>query len=189
MAPRRARPSAYALLLAGVALLTIGCDSRVYVRDGVTDGTRFSVLPHQLDDPSPVTQSWIAYSLALSACQLRRGSANPARDSAFECELAARDALLESWRAYRADGAAGDAYLDTLSDVRDAGCLREYVWHYLRRRHWSRPTGLALESFAAWRQLVLADHRPRTRLIGAWTLAPAGVGSSAHDMTARQIRA
>lgn len=150
------------------ALTGGGCDRRVYVVDGVTDGRRFYILPSQLEDDSPVTQSWIAYSLTRSACQMGLDETNPARATAFSCELSGREALVTTWRALRADGGEEDPYLDTLSDVADAGFLGEYVWTFLREDEWPEPEALDVASFEAWRSLVLEAHEPQTRLVGAW---------------------
>lgn len=161
-------------ILAASSLLGLvaACNGEVYVRDGVTDGDTFYLAERALYDPDPVLQSWVGYSLSKSACQLDIGGDNPARTSSFDCELSARRLLLENWRDFRrAEPAPSDGYLDALLRVADAGFLEEYVWHYFRRRHWSRPDGLRLQHFTEWRRRHLASHRPRTRLTGSWNYA------------------
>lgn len=146
-----------------------GCDRRIYVQDGVTDGDRFSVPAYAYASDDPVLQAWVAYGLARSVCQLELGGPNPARNQAFRCELAAREALITRWQQ---SPVQGDPYLEQLAATAEAGYLDEYVWHYLRRREWTRPTDLDLEGFTAWRAKFLPRrHRPETRIIGSWGYA------------------
>lgn len=152
-----------------VVLLTVfflGCDGRIYVRDGVTDGDTFYLADRALTDDDPALQSWVTYSLAKSACQLDVGGEMPSRVSTYGCELSARSLLIDSWLEKRDDD--GDEYLDTLAAVRDAGFLDEYVVHYLGRREWQVPAEIDLDGFHVWRRENLRGHRPLTRIIGSW---------------------
>lgn len=156
------------IVIVVIAAIT-GCDRRIYVQDGVTDGDRFSVPPYAYASSDPVLQSWVAYGLARSVCQLEIGGPNPARNQAFECELVAREALIARWQQ---SPSLADPYLEQLSVTAEAGYLEEYVWHYLRRREWTRPDDLDLAGFTAWRNEALPRrHRPETRIIGSWGYA------------------
>ena len=156
------------LVVTVIAAIT-GCDRRIYVQDGVTDGDRFSVPPYAYASTDPVLQAWVAYGLARSVCQLEIGGPNPARNQAFECELVAREALIARWQQSEAQG---DAYLERLTATHSAGYLEEYVWHYLRRQEWARPEDLDLEGFKAWRgEFLPRRHRPETRIISSWGYA------------------
>lgn len=166
----------------GLLLCLAACDTRVYVRDGVTDGDRFSLPGFVYVDDDPVLQSWVAYSLTRSVCQLEIGGSNPARNSSFDCERIAREALVERWNALggepviSGDGPVGQApgaqYLDELRDVGDAGYLDEYIWAYLDEPGWQKPDGLAMEQFRGWRRDGLSrGHRAQTRIIGSWGFA------------------
>ena len=53
-------------------------------------------------------QSWVSYSLTRSACQLQIGGDNPARASSFDCELMARQHLVETWQEQRSDSQASE---------------------------------------------------------------------------------
>lgn len=167
-----------ALLGLVVALVASGCNSSIYVRDGVTDGDRFSLPPHAYVSEDPVLQAWVAYGLARSVCQLEMGGPNPARNHAFGCELGAREALVARWRELRgrnAEDAASADYLDTLASAEAAGHLDEYVWHFLRRRGWRQPEQLDVPAFERWRRANLPRrHRPQTRIVGSWGYASAG---------------
>lgn len=150
-------------------LLLAACNSEIYTRDGVTDGDSFYLAPHALEDDDPVLQSWVAYSLMKSTCQLEVGDEIPARASSFHCELTARQYLVEAWDEQRMQHAgAADAYLDSLLDVRNAGYLHEYTAHYFRDSHWVLPTGLRDREFRGWQRRHLRRHKPETRLIGSW---------------------
>jgi len=164
---RRIRQLTLLLPLLGLA----ACNSAIYVRDGVTDGDTFYLADRALTDADPVLQSWVTYSLARSTCQLQIGGENPARASSFECEYAARRLLTDTWSEQKADGDAEDAYLDDLARVRDAGYLREYVAHYLKRRDWLLPDDLDTANFERWRRTNLPRHRTETRLPGSWNYA------------------
>ena len=163
------------LPVALAAVLIVGCNSSIYVRDGVTDGDRFSLPPHAMMDDDPVLQSWVAYGLARSVCQLEMGGPNPARNHSFDCELTARESLVTRWRDLgdRAPDEPDDAaYLDALEATASAGYLDEYVWHYLRRPGWQAPQALDPDGFDAWRRAHLARrHRPQTRIVGSWGYA------------------
>ncbi|MEM7612753.1 MAG: hypothetical protein AAF270_13790 [Pseudomonadota bacterium] len=155
-----------------ITLVLSGCNTAVYVRDGVTDGDRFSLPPHVYADDSPVLQSWVAYSLARSICQLEMGGDNPARNSSFECELSARDSLVSRWRELGTADAADNsdvAYLNTLVAADNAGLLREYVWQELRRNSWATPDSLKLSEYREWAGEALGrGHRAQTQIIGSW---------------------
>lgn len=151
------------------ALVIAGCNGEVYVRNGVTDGDTFYLAERALHDDDPVLQSWVRYSLARSTCQLELGGENPARATSFDCELDAREHLLEAWSELA--GGSRDPYLDTLAGVREAGFLDEYVWEYFHRASWAAPDGLDRRSFDDWRRQHLRGHDPETRLIGSWGYA------------------
>jgi hypothetical protein len=150
---------------------------QIYLRDGVTDGDTFYLADAALHDDDPVLQSWVSYSLTRSACQLQIGGDNPARASSFECELIAREHLLETWREQGAEGAAAhDAgpageYLNELLAVEQAGFLREYVGRFFKRKSWQLPAELRTRDFQVWLRQHLRHHKPQTRLIGSWNYA------------------
>lgn len=150
-------------------LLLAACNSEIYTRDGVTDGDSFYLAPRAFEDDSPVLQSWVAYSLMKSTCQLEVGGEIPARVSDYGCEVTARRHLLETWEQQRLqhDGVT-DAYLDSLIDVRDAGFLHEYTAHYFGRKDWQLPIELRADDFRLWRRKHLRRHRPETHVVGSW---------------------
>ena len=150
-------------------LLLAACNSEIYTRDGVTDGDSFYLAPHAFQDDDPVLQSWVAYSLMKSACQLDVGGEMPARVSDFSCEFTARQHLLDAWEERRSDDdGVADVYLDGLLLVRDAGFLDEYTVRYFGRGDWLLPEGLQLDKFQHWQRANLRGHQPETRLIGSW---------------------
>lgn len=156
-----------AILIA--ALTAAGCNPSIYVRDGVTDGDTFNLAPQALVDDDPVLQSWVAYSLTRSACQLGIGGRNPARASSYGCEYSARRNLVETWEEQKvAHPDASDRYLEALLMVRDAGFLDEYTVDYLAQSGWQVPIEVDIESFRQWRRRHLRRHRAETRWIGSW---------------------
>ena len=158
--------------LLAVAALLAACNGQIYVRDGVTDGDTFYLAERALTDDDPVLQSWVSYSLTRSTCQLRIGGENPARASSFDCELAARQHLLESWaEKKRRHGGTSDPYLDQLAAIGEAGFLREYVAAYFGRPNWQLPSDLDMTGFDAWRRGALPRHEPETRITGSWNYA------------------
>jgi hypothetical protein len=161
-------------VLAFLALAALtACNGSIYTRGGVTDGDTFYLAPRAWSDDDPVLQSWVAYSLSKSACQLEIGGNNPARNSSYGCEFTARSHLLDTWEEQRAEHvAATDPYLDDLLRVREAGYLDEYIVHYFGRRHWQVPTEIRDDDFQRWRQSNLRRHRPRTQMIGSWNYLP-----------------
>ena len=82
------------LVLLPILLLT-ACNSEIYTRDGVTDGDTFYLAPRAYEEDDPVLQSWVAYSLIKSTCQLSVGGEIPARVSDYGCEFTARQHLLD----------------------------------------------------------------------------------------------
>jgi hypothetical protein len=161
-------------ILAFLALAALaGCNSSIYTRGGVTDGDTFYLAPRAWSDDDPVLQSWVAYSLSKSTCQLEIGGDNPARNSSYGCEFTARSHLLETWEEQRAEHViATDAYLDDLLRVREAGYLDEYVVHYFGRHHWQVPAEVRVSDFRRWQQANLHQHRPCTQLVGSWNYLP-----------------
>lgn len=150
-------------------LLLAACNSEIYTRDGVTDGDAFYLAPRAVQDDDPVLQSWVAYSLMKSTCQLDIGGEVPARVSDYGCELTARQHLLDTWEEQRAaHTGAVDPYLDALVEVRDAGFIGEYTVSYFGRREWQVPIEVRLEDFRDWQRANLRGHKPQTRLIGSW---------------------
>jgi hypothetical protein len=155
------------------ALVLAGCNHSIYTRDGVTDGDMFYLAPRAWSDDDPVLQSWVAYSLMRSVCQLELGGTNPARNSDYGCEFTARQHLLETWEKQRAvHPEAADDYLDSLLQVRDAGYLDEYTVHNFGKRHWQVPAEVRLDDYRRWARHNLGPHLPVTRLIGSWNYRP-----------------
>jgi len=156
------------LWLIGLVLLA-GCNNGIYVRDGVTDGDTFYLAPVASVDNDPVLQSWVAYSLMKSVCQLELGGDNPARQNSYDCEFKARKALADAWVEQRVeDPGIHDTYLDELLAVREAGYLDAYTATYFRRNEWQVPAEVDIDAFAEWRRYQLRRHRPQTRIIGYW---------------------
>jgi len=154
-------------LLIFLPLAAIG--SEIYTRDGVTDGDTFYLAPRAHLDDDSVLQSWVAYSLIKSACQLEMGGENPARNSSYGCEFTARQHLLDAWLDQRAEHVGiADSYLDSLLRVREAGFLDEYVVRFFGRKHWQIPAEVRVDSFRAWQREHLRGHKPMTRIIGSW---------------------
>lgn len=148
------------------------CNNEVYLRDGVTDGDTFYLALNAHTNDDPVLQSWVAYSLMRSTCQLEIGGLNPARESSYGCEFTARRHLLEAWETQRAEAPGiEDEYLDSLLAVREAGYLDEYTATFFRRPHWQVPVEVDLDAFRRWRRVNLQRHAPTTRIIGWWGYA------------------
>ncbi len=157
------------ILLLLACLPAVALAGQVFTRDGVTDGDTFYLAPHAHVDDDPVLQSWVAYSLAKSTCQLEMGGDNPARNSSYGCELTARHHLLEAWDAQRAEHAgASDDYLDALLLVREAGFLDEYTVQYFGKKYWQVPAEVNMPAFQRWQKQHLKGHRPQSRVIGSW---------------------
>ena len=152
-----------------VAVLLAACNSEIYTRDGVTDGDSFYLAPRAYQDDDPALQSWVAYSLMKSACQLDVGSSIPSRTSDYSCEFTARRHLVETWDEQRLeDGDISDDYLDDLVIVRDAGFLDEYTVRYFGRPDWQVPVEVRVDDFRRWQRQHLRRHKPETRIIGSW---------------------
>ena len=156
-------------LVFGLLLALTACNTTIYTKDGVTDGDTFYLAPHAWADDDPVLQSWVAYSLVRSACQLELGGDNPARNHDYGCEYTARRHLVDTWEEHRAEHPdVTDAYLDSLLLVRDAGYLDEYTVRFFGRDGWQVPAEVRVDDFRRWQAHHLEDHRPQTRLIGSW---------------------
>lgn len=151
-------------------MLITACNGDVYLRDGVTDGDTFFLSTRAMTVDDPATQSWVSYSLTRSACQLQSDIPNPARAGSLECELVARQHLLETWHEQRQQNPdiAGDEYLEELQRVAAAGYLAEYVAYYFDGYDWHSPVSLDRDGFQRWRKAQLRGHKPRTRLTGSW---------------------
>lgn len=150
-------------------LLMAACNNSIYTRDGVTDGDTFYLAPSAFANEDPAFQSWVAYSLMKTTCQLGLGGENPARATSFGCEFTARRHLANAWEEQSTNNQElTDAYLDTLSAINQAGYLAEYTSHYLGRAGWQPPEGLRIDEFRVWRRQNLRHHQPETRLIGSW---------------------
>ena len=150
-------------------LLLAACNSEIYTHDGVTDGDSFYLAPHVFEDDDPVLQSWVAYSLMKSTCQLDVGGAIPARVSDYGCEFTARRHLVDAWEKHRQEHeGVTDAYLDSLIAVREAGFLDEYTVRYFGRDYWQVPVEVQIDEFREWQRKNLRHHKPETRLIGSW---------------------
>ncbi|MDX1481433.1 MAG: hypothetical protein R3315_07150 [Woeseiaceae bacterium] len=151
------------------AFVLVGCNPSLYVTDGVTDGDTFNLAPRALVDDDPVLQSWVAYSLTRSACQLGLTLDNPARASSYGCEFSARRILLDTWEEQKAEHPqAQDAYLDSLLAVQEAGFLDEYTVDFFAESHWQIPAEVDVRAFRQWRRRHLRGHEPETRWVGSW---------------------
>lgn len=149
--------------------LIVGCNHEIYLRNGVTDGDTFYLAPAASVDTDPALQSWVAYSLAKSVCQLELGGENPARQNSYGCEFTARVFLADTWAEHLAENPGiSDVYLAELLAVREAGYLDEYTVYFFRRNNWQVPVEVDLSAFSVWRRRHLRGHRPQTRIIGHW---------------------
>lgn len=147
----------------------VASGGEIYTRDGVTDGDTFYLAPGAFTNDDPAYQSWVTYSLIKSTCQLEIGGENPARTSSFECEFKARRHLATAWQEkLQQNPEITDPYLNSLSDIQDAGFLAEYTSHFFGKKHWALPDGLRVDEFRAWRRQHLRRHQPVTRIIGSW---------------------
>ena len=150
-------------------LLLVACNSEIYTRDGVTDGDTFYLAPSAYSDDDPVLQSWVAYSLMKSTCQLDVGGQIPARVSDYGCEFTARRHLVEAWQEQRLEnGGIVDPYLDELVKVSEAGFLDEYTVRYFGHQEWQVPVEVRVDEFRRWQRKHLRRHKPQTRIIGSW---------------------
>lgn len=157
------------LILSLVALTISACNGEIYVRDGVTDGDTFYLAERALSDDDPVLQSWVSYSLTISACQLQIGGDNPARASSFDCELTARRLMLDTWLEKQAANPDNrDRYLDDLARIQSAGYFPEHVARHFTKRHWDVPDHLDISAYRRWAGSNIPDHEPETRVIGSW---------------------
>ena len=157
------------ILLLLPVLALAACNSDIYTRDGVTDGDTFYLAPRAHSDDDPVLQSWVAYSLAKSVCQVDIGGDIPSRVTDYGCEFTARRHLVENWQEQRLENpAASNRYLDDLVRVYEAGFLDEYTVRYFGRRHWQVPVEVEVDKFHRWQRKNLRGHRPQTRIIGSW---------------------
>lgn len=160
------------LLILGLLGLA-ACNGSIYTRNGVTDGDTFYLAPRAWADDDPVLQSWVAYSLMRSVCQLEIGGDNPAINNDYGCEFTSRLELLETWELQRSEHIdAEDAYLDTLLEVRRAGFLDEYTVYYFGTREWHVPAEVRVDDFRRWKRKHLARHKPQTHIIGSWNYRP-----------------
>lgn len=162
--------------IALILVVALAEGSEVYLRDGVTDGDTFYLSNIALTNDDPVLQSWVSYSLTRSACQLQIGGDNPARASSFDCELMARQHLVDTWLERQPGTSTDDDsedtdYLEELVRVDQAGYLDEYVAYYLGRKGWTLPDELQMSAFSKWRRDALRGHKPQTRLVGSWNYA------------------
>lgn len=159
--------------------LIAGCNTEIYLRDGVTDGDTFYLAPVALVDTDPVLQSWVAYSLTKSVCQLELGGDNPARQSSYDCEFKARNVLVDAWAERQAENPGiRDDYLDGLLAVRRAGYLGEYTAYFFQRDTWHVSGEVNMNAFGDWRRQHLRRHRPQTRIIGYWSYRDSSAGRS-----------
>jgi hypothetical protein len=55
------------------AVLLVGCNPTIYVRDGVTDGDTFYLAPQAFTSGDPAVASWVRFSLTRTACKLEVG--------------------------------------------------------------------------------------------------------------------
>lgn len=157
------------ILLLFLLLPTLAGASEIYTRDGVTDGDIFYLAPSAFSNDDPAFQSWVAYSLMKSTCQLKIGGDNPARSNSFECEFTARRHLINAWEEkHQNNQGITDDYLDALGNVNEAGYLAEYTSHYFGKKDWQLPDGIRTDAFREWRKKNLRGHRPKTRIIGSW---------------------
>ena len=86
-------PANMRLLALLLLIPVVATSGEIYIRDGVTDGDTFYLAPSAFANDDAAFQSWVAYSLMKSACQLEIGGENPARANSFECEFKSRQHL------------------------------------------------------------------------------------------------
>jgi hypothetical protein len=124
-------------------------------------------LDSSLQHSAQLTAAWIVYAGVKS--KVRDGSYTAikpdahGKDTPFDEECFARDALAEYWAVQKPEVRTTDPYLNLLAEVRAAGLVREYVWKYLRQPGWPEPPNLALSRLETWMNgMGAAMHDPVT---------------------------
>ncbi len=123
--------------------------------------------PEAVEKKSPAAlAAWLGYAGARIHFREEHGIPLPTGSESstpsYEEEVFARDALASLWATLR-EGPEPDSYLETLTKVKEAGFLREYVHVFLVRQDSTKGGHtLRLTEFEEWRGLHLVDHKPET---------------------------
>ena len=161
-------------LFLGMVLLMVGLLSSCATQG--TDSTSERARPAKvvgdlvLDPSVPFPQKrtvgavWLTYLMARSSYIADHEDAYVGRigrtEPLFAEEVRARTAAAKSWLEFRAKG---DAYLDQLASVHEAGFIPHYVWTYFRQPDWAASEAPAdLQKFQAWVATNLPNHVPET---------------------------
>jgi hypothetical protein len=124
------------------------------------------VSPEILKYDEGARAAWMAYGITkLGVLRGQVSGLSARRASDYGIELEAHTTMLSVWKHRRAEGAAPDAYLDTLMDVERAGFLEEYVLISFGEPGWTLPASalasLDWTGFFAWAKSHLGKHRPK----------------------------
>lgn len=140
----------------------------------------FQILIEESIETSQAAALWVIYAATLQstaneATHPRHQTLQPT----FAEELEARRALVTVWNEMRKGKrkkallTPTGAYVAQLNTLAEQGFLREYVWVFLRRPHWTAPPDMQLELFTSWKAVNLANHAPQTLAEVAWDPSPA----------------
>ncbi|RBP49585.1 hypothetical protein [Arenicella xantha] len=98
---------------------------------------------------------------ALLTARMIYGLAKANGESAdpYEREAYAIESIAEVWEELRQKGQAeSNKSLDELVSVNKAGYIKEYTWHYLKKKNWKKPRRLKTKEFEDWSKENLFDH-------------------------------
>ena len=124
---------------------------------------RIEIDTHRLRSQSAVTV-WTAYFLERTAFRSKHNVPIPARGEvapSFDEEVFARSETVPIYKELKAkDRSFRDSYWETVSQIKEAGFIRAYVWTYLRRPNWpdeQQPPNLKV--FMQWSRSNLKNHQ------------------------------
>lgn len=139
----------YALLIAGCATKpTVEAPPKPIPKPKVALG--YTPKFYQYDQLQ--TEVWKAYGIALHTCS----SQHPYQS--FFHEVCARKASVQKYRELSEQTGRYNKSLYQMSKADANGFLEEYCWHYLKKPHWLKPSGLGLGKFNTWQTIALPGH-------------------------------
>lgn len=105
---------------------------------------------------------WLAYAASLGQWDDLNNNKNGT--NLYEREVYAREKAATAWSELKEKNSDAVEYdLDIMLRVKDAGFIREFVWHFFKKPDWTIPADLKLENFKEWKEKNIPDYTPATK--------------------------
>jgi len=148
------------ILLIGLLLASFGCNTAKITK---LNGGGESIEGYNINVPGLPNDQKIALLIIYGSSRIawEKEEGGSRKSDMYEREIFSSEMIAEFWKKMQENGDASPSQnVEDLVKIEDAGFMREYVWVYLYKEGWVEPEDLNLDTFKAWADQNLLNHKP-----------------------------